>query len=187
MLKFKLSYTSHETRREIIAHEVFNDIDLSTNYAGRFGLHITGSGTADDPYSLTFSGKIKIYYPRITVYDSNSHVQIRSSKKSEVFVNRCENLSLFDSTFRNLWVQDSLNIFIKDLIVKSKTVLWKCENVILEDSQVKLLYASKNNDITISNCLIKTLKTKKDDLENPQILNTQVEKVKTTNSIPITT
>jgi hypothetical protein len=187
MLKFKLSYASHETHREIITHNVQNDIDLTINYTGRYGLSINGSGTALDPYVLTFSGKIRTSQPRIIIYDSDSYVQIRSSKNYEVFVNKSKNISLFDSEFRNLWVQYSFNINIKDLIVKNKTVLWKCEKVILEKSQVKLLYASKNNNITISDCLIKTIKTKKDDQEDLQIIKTQVDKVKTTKGIPVTT
>lgn len=186
MLKFKVLYPYSGEHWGVVAHEVHSDIDLSITYTGRFGLHITGNGTVEDPYSLIFSSEIKMFHPTITIYDSDAYVQMRSLKNYNVFVNKSKNLTLFDSMYRNLWVQRSFNIKVNNLNVKRKTVLWNCENVFFEDCQIRLLYASKNNDITISNCLIKTLKTKKDDLEDPQIINTRVDKVKTTNSIPVT-
>ena len=179
MLKIKLGYRVGEHRR-YTTFEVSNDIDLLS-----FGLSIKESGTVESPYILTLSYDVKGSYPKISIYDSDSYVQVKDSNYYGIVVNKSKNVSLFDSKSRNLWIQNAFNVRIKDMIVKGKAVLWKCENVNLDNSQIKLLYASRNDNISISNCQIKTLKTKEDDLENPQITNTQVGKVKSTKSIPI--
>lgn len=186
MLKFKLSYHLSFDHSYYTTFEVHKDIELFNSLSSS-RLSIKGSGTVESPYKLTLSYNIKRSYPKITIYDSDSYLQVRGSNYYGVIVTRSKNVSLCDSKFRNLWIENTSNVRIKDLIVRGKVVLWKCENAILDNSQIKLLYASKNENISISNCRIKTLRTKKDDLENPQITNTQVGKFKTTESIPIAT
>ncbi|MFX0076674.1 MAG: hypothetical protein ACFE96_14620 [Candidatus Hermodarchaeota archaeon] len=169
---------------KIFTYEIHGDTDLSISYLTSRQIIIKGSGNPENPYVLTLSYR-NVTSPNITIYDSNSYVKVRGSEYYWFIVNNCENISLLDSKFRNIWMEKSSNFRIKDLVVRNKMVIWRCENVYLEDSQIKLLYASKNNNVAISNCLIKTLKTKKDEQPYPQITNTEVRNSRNFSNLPL--